>query len=139
MEKREGYAFIGVLIMTTLMTTLLASQARIWLVADKRVKEKELGFNLIQIKRALDEYSEEEGEYPKGLDELIEEGFLRRGYRDPNNNRNHDWKRDWEYDRDSGEVWSRVKGKSLGGVSYTRWKVEKSNEKYIIVEAEEDL
>lgn len=137
--KKKGYAFMGVLIMITLMTTFLPSLTRVWLVADKRIKEEELKFNLIQIKRALDEYYEKEREYPGDLDTLIKEGFLRRGYRDPNNKKNLDWKKDWSYEQDSGDIRSMVKNKSLEGALYTLWKPENSSGEYTIVEAEEEL
>lgn len=135
--KKDGYIFISLVMIISLVGVLSVSFSGMLVMQDKRHKEEELKFSLSEIQKSIDDYNKEEDVFPKRLDDLIEERYLRREYKDPFVKEKRVWRDSWDYDEKSGIISSKSKVKSLKGTPYNKWIAQKDGGVYIISETGE--
>lgn len=83
-RRESGYAMAGLLVAIGVMGVVMSLVLPVWTQAAQREREAELIFRGEQYVRAIELYQRQYvGAYPSDLDTLVEQGFLRRLYRDP--------------------------------------------------------
>ncbi|MEO8007876.1 MAG: type II secretion system protein [Betaproteobacteria bacterium] len=90
---RNGFTYVGVLILIALMGIALAGIGMVWSTQKKRENERELLFRGEQYRRAIGQYYERSPgakQFPKSIDDLLLDPrypsvrrYLRRPYADP--------------------------------------------------------
>lgn len=79
-----GYAMAGLLVAIGVMSVMISVLVPAWSLMAKREREAELVFRGEQYTRAIELYQRQYvGAYPPDVDTLVDQGFLRRPYRDP--------------------------------------------------------
>jgi type II secretory pathway pseudopilin PulG len=83
-ECERGYALAALLVAVSVMAVLLSMALPVWKTAVQREREAELVFRGEQYARAIGLYQRQfANALPLNLDVLVDEGFLRKRYRDP--------------------------------------------------------
>lgn len=91
-RRATGFTFIELLVVLALLA-LLASIAMPMLTSSvTRAREATLKEDLQVIRKAIDDYYGDRGEYPQSLSVLVERRYLRRLPVDPFTNRNDSWR-----------------------------------------------
>jgi len=84
MKKPRGYILIMLMLMVTVIAIGRMVAVPVWETQIRREKEEELIFRGNQYVEAVRVFQlKNPGSFPKSLDELIEERYLRRPFRDP--------------------------------------------------------
>lgn len=85
-----GFTYMGVMALTAILGISLTLASDLWLVAQRREKERELLFIGNEFRKALVMYSANGGGYPRRLEDLLRDPrvpgmrrYLRKIYRDP--------------------------------------------------------
>jgi type II secretory pathway pseudopilin PulG len=84
MRHRDGYTFLIVLIMMTILAIGLLIAVPVWKTEMQREAEEELIFRGGQYVEAVRRFQvKNPGAFPKSIEELVKGRFLRRAFRDP--------------------------------------------------------
>jgi hypothetical protein len=84
MRHRDGYTFLIVLIMMTILAIGLLVAVPVWKTEMQREAEEELIFRGGQYVEAVRRFqAKNPGAFPKSIEELVKGRFLRRVFRDP--------------------------------------------------------
>lgn len=121
-RPQQGFTFLGVLFLVTVMGASLAGVGQLWSVSSQRAKERELLWVGTQYARALRSYyrnSPGTAAYPRHLEELLEDRrsvvpkrHLRRLYPDPMTG-SQDWGLVMSYGEGIAGVYSRSERSSM--------------------------
>lgn len=90
-RSQQGFTFVGVLAVMTVMLITMGAVSEVWHTVMKRENEQELLFVGHQFRHAIGKYYEKMGTYPASLEVLLESAantagtarYLRKIYRDP--------------------------------------------------------
>ena len=83
-SRERGYAMAALLVGMSVMAILMSVALPTWRTAARREREAELIFRGEQYARAVELYQRKyAGAFPPNLDVLLNEGFLRKQYKDP--------------------------------------------------------
>ncbi|MGD0783589.1 MAG: type II secretion system protein, partial [Candidatus Aminicenantales bacterium] len=84
MRQRDGYTFLIVLIMVTILAIGLLVAVPVWKTEVQREAEEELIFRGNQYVEAVRLFqAKNPGAFPKSIEELVKGRFLRRAFPDP--------------------------------------------------------
>jgi len=120
----SGFTLIELLVVLAIIATLLSIVAPRYIHQTDRAKEAALKENLSVMRRALDEYYSDTGNYPEKLSELTERHYLRALPVDPVTNRPDSWVPVTGTDEDDKyivDVRSGAAGTALDGSAYSTW------------------
>ncbi|WP_092484992.1 type II secretion system protein [Candidatus Ichthyocystis hellenicum] len=120
-EMKKGFTFIeliAVMVIISLMVTIAIPRYH---YAIERAKISTLKQDLFILRKVIDEYYSDKGFYPKSLESLQEEHYIRSIPVDPTTKA-----KSWEEIRDDAninsgiiDIRSRAQGKSYEGIAYT--------------------
>ncbi|WP_175954818.1 prepilin-type N-terminal cleavage/methylation domain-containing protein [Burkholderia sp. BCC0405] len=123
-KSARGFTLIELLVVLTIIATLLSIVAPRYIHQTDRAKEAALRENLSVMRRALDEYYGDTGQYPDRLTALTEQHYLRAFPLDPLTNRADSWVPVMGTDNDEKtivDVKSGAAGSALDGTDYSTW------------------
>ncbi|RAQ01545.1 type II secretion system protein [Burkholderia cepacia] len=123
-KPARGFTLIELLVVLAIIATLLSIVAPRYIHQTDRAKEAALRENLSVMRRALDEYYGDTGQYPDKLTVLTEQHYLRAFPLDPVTNRADTWVPVTGTDNDEKtivDVKSGAMGKALDGTDYSTW------------------
>lgn len=123
MVKRRGFTLIELLLVLVIMSMLAGLAAPLVTSAITKSKEAALKENLMIMRRALDEYYADKGEYPASPESLIEARYLRFIPEDPfTGEREWSWLEAEDMDMFGIADVKSVSGKvALDGTTYENW------------------
>ena len=126
MQRRQsnGFTLVELLVVLTIIALLVSIVAPDYVGRVHRAEETVLQENLTLMRDALDKHFADRGRYPKALDELVSQRYLRAIPRDPLTQTNTSWLVVAPVDVQKGSVYdihSGAKGVGSNGVPYERW------------------
>jgi len=89
---RDGFTLIEMMIVMAIIVILIAIAVPFYQKALTRAKESVLHNDLFAMRSAIDEYTYDKQKAPKGLEDLVSDGYLRDVPKDPITQRNDSWK-----------------------------------------------
>lgn len=124
MKARQGFTLVELLVVLTIAALLLSIVAPRFFRQADIAREAVLRENLAGLRKAIDQYYADRGQYPERLENLVELRYLRQLPLDPVSERYDSWQtltmvNDGQlvvYDVRSG-----AKGSSLDGSRYESW------------------
>lgn len=121
---RRGYTLIELLVVMAAIGLLLAIAAPRYVQHVDRARELVLRQNLAAVRDAIDKFQADRARYPKDLNELVTERYLRQLPVDPIIDRTDAWKLVPGSDSASGsvkDIHSSAPGKGRDGTLYATW------------------
>src|SRR5262245_42214033 len=79
----RGFTLIEVLIVVTLVVTLASIALPTYINGVRRSREAVLSEDLFRMRDAIDQYNADKNKYPKALQDLVSDGYLREIPKDP--------------------------------------------------------
>jgi general secretion pathway protein G len=127
--SRRGYTLIELIIVMAIISILVAIAVPLYQKSLVRTKEALLHNNLQTLRNVIDEYTFDKKKAPQTLQDLVNEGYLRKGPDDPMTGNDRSWR---EINEDSltavdqtapgiFDVRSGSDLKSLEGTPYSEW------------------
>ncbi len=125
MRKNGGFTLVELLVVLTLVAILASLVAPVVSGAIARAKESALKENLFILRKAIDDYYADQGDYPSGLNQLVEKRYIRKLPVDPLTDRSDSWieVRSEDDGKQGGviDVHSGSEEKSSDGAAYKEW------------------
>lgn len=124
-KRQTGFSLMELLVVLVLIALLAAVVTPVVTHSIERAKESTLKENLFVMRKAIDDYYADRGEYPADLASLVEENYLRRIPNDPITERKQ-WKAIHAEGDNGGEVGildvrSESDKTSREGTPYNEW------------------
>ena len=123
MKNRAGFTLIELLVVMAALGLMLAVVAPRYVEHVDRGRETVLRHNLVGLREAIDKFYADRARYPKDLQELVVERYLRQVPQDPVTDRSDSWvlvkpqgAQDGVFDVRSGAA-----GKAYDGTAYAGW------------------
>lgn len=91
-KRQTGFSLMELLVVLVLIALLASVVTPVVTNSIDRAKESTLKENLFVMRKAIDDYYTDRGEYPASLDSLVEEKYLRRIPDDPITETRRQWK-----------------------------------------------
>ena len=121
-KDMRGFTLIELMVVLLVISILAAIVAPMVVESIGKARESALKENLYILRKTLDNYYADRGHYPMALEQLAEEGYLRKLPVDPLNDNNDD---SWELTRDDeggiSDVHSAYEGEARDGSSIRDW------------------
>ena len=89
--NQKGYTLIELLIVLAIIGLLVSIALPRIRDAQQRAKEAVLRENLFRIRETIDQYKGDKGKYPSSLQQLVDDGYLRKMPYDPITGRSDSW------------------------------------------------
>jgi len=89
---RRGFTLVELMIVMTVISILVSIAIPIYQKSVIRAKESVLKNNLFTLRTVIDEYTYDKGKAPQSLQELVNEGYLRKIPEDPITGSDQTWK-----------------------------------------------
>jgi len=124
MQRRScGYTLIELLVVMAAIGLLLAIAAPRYAEHVDRARETVLRRNLAGLREAIDKFYADRSRYPKDLQELVKERYLRELPVDPVTDRNDTWRASAVSGQEGSvqDVHSGATGKGHDGTDYASW------------------
>ncbi|HLQ26622.1 MAG TPA: prepilin-type N-terminal cleavage/methylation domain-containing protein [Acidiferrobacterales bacterium] len=125
MRAAHGFTLVELLVVLTLIAILASLVAPVVSSSIVRAKEATLKENLFILRKAIDDYYADQGDYPTSLQQLVEKRYIRKPPVDPLTDRSDSWVEvHAEDDGKQGgviDVRSGSEEKSGDGVAYRDW------------------
>ena len=127
--RERGFSLLELIVVMTLIGLLVGIALPAYRDATQRAREATLKEDLTRMRKAIDEYHTDKGEYPPALEDLVMSGYLRGLPKDPMTDSDASWLIEyaaWEM-VDLGEiagvfdVHSGAEGSGLDGTPYAEW------------------
>jgi general secretion pathway protein G len=121
-KRSPGFSLVEMLVVLTIIGLLAAIAAPLVSNAVVRARENTLRQNLTVMRKLIDDYYADRGQFPASLEVLVKEEYLRAIPADPVN----DGKVEWEEQKSEKEqgiedVHSRSRERGSNGVPYAKW------------------
>lgn len=119
-----GFTLIELLVVMAVIAMLLTIALPRYLQGTDRAKEAVLKENLVQMRRAIDQYYADRGRYPERLEDLVEHKYLRRMPQDPITESSVTWLAVPPREPGAGGVFdikSGAPGTGTDGTAYSEW------------------
>lgn len=91
-KRQTGFSLMELLVVLVLIALLASVVTPVVTSSIERARESTLKENLFVMRKAIDDYYADRGEYPASLDSLVEEKYLRRIPDDPITETRRQWK-----------------------------------------------
>jgi len=125
MSEARGFTLMELLVVLTLIAVLASLVAPVVSSSILRAKEATLKENLFIMRKAIDDYYADQGDYPGSLQQLVEKRYIRKLPIDPLTDRGDSWVevRAEEDGKPGGviDVRSGSEEKSADGTAYRDW------------------
>ena len=127
--KERGFSLLELIVVMTIIGLLVGITLPAYRNATQRAREATLKEDLVRMRKAIDEYYTDKGEYPPALEDLVTSSYLRGIPKDPITESDATWLIEyaaWEM-VDAGEiagvfdVHSGAEGSGLDGTPYSEW------------------
>jgi general secretion pathway protein G len=121
--QRHGYTLIELLVVMAAIGLLLAIAAPRYAEHVDRARETVLRRNLVGLREAIDKFYADRSRYPKDLQELVAERYLRELPIDPVTDRSDTWRTSAAPGQEGTvrDVHSGAQGKGHDGTDYATW------------------
>jgi len=127
--RERGFSLLELIVVMTIIGLLVGITLPAYRDATQRAREATLKEDLVRMRKAIDEYYTDNGEYPPALEDLVTSSYLRGIPKDPITESDATWLIEyaaWEM-VDAGEiagvfdVHSGAEGSGLDGTPYSEW------------------
>jgi general secretion pathway protein G len=122
--RPRGFTLIELLVVMAALGLLLAIAAPRYVEHVDRTRETVLRHNLASLREAIDQFHADRARYPKNLDELVEQRYLRHVPLDPVTDRTDSWVLVPPQGQQTGAVFdvkSGAAGTARDGSAYASW------------------
>ena len=124
--RRRGFTLIELLVVLAVVSLLVSIAAPRYFASVERARENALRSSLRVMRDAIDQFAADRGRYPRTLDELVGERYLRSVPEDPFTGRRDHWvvlppARDSGIPGAVGDVRSGAAGRAGDGSLYADW------------------
>lgn len=120
-DGSAGFSLMEMLLVLAIIGALAAVAAPAVNGALVRAKEAALRENLAVMRKLIDEFSADRGEYPQSLQTLVEEGYLRAVPADPLLSGSKEWNEVADKEGGISDIKSRSTEKGSNEVPYAEW------------------
>lgn len=121
MKNKSGFTMIELCCVIAIIATLMSTVMPMYKKSIQRTKETALKQDLHTFRKLISEYYKDNDRWPKSLEELVKEGYMRAVPEDPITQS----KETWVYvpsdddENDLYDVKSGAKGETLDGIKYS--------------------
>jgi general secretion pathway protein G len=119
--KRAGFTLIELLVVLAIIAVLVTLSLPRYFHSVERSKEAVLVADLNSLREAIDKFDGDKGHYPEALDDLVQQGYLRKIPVDPITESAATWTTDAHPDGTTPGIYnvhSGADGKELDGTEY---------------------
>ncbi|MEQ6341165.1 MAG: prepilin-type N-terminal cleavage/methylation domain-containing protein [Gammaproteobacteria bacterium] len=119
-HKEQGFTLVELMVVLVLIVTLASLAAPLVTNSIQRGREAVLKEDLLVMRKAIDDYYSDTGNYPEDIKQLMEKRYLRKIPVDPLTERSDTWR---EVRDDAGiiDIKSGADGKAANDESYSEW------------------
>lgn len=124
MKKQRGFTLIELLVVLAIIGTLLALAAPRYVGSVDKAREAALRENLATMRDVIDKFYGDTGKYPSSLNDLVQQGYLRKIPIDPLTDSNRSWTVIAPEDVDKGAIFdirSGSRDRARDGSFYKDW------------------
>jgi len=128
--RKRGFTLIEIILVVSILVLLGTLAAATHKNQARKARESVLRHNLQNMRMVLDQYNNDKGYYPPGLETLTDEGYLREIPLDPFTKANDSWEVVYEQDYDDQDssyepgvfdIHSGSDEKAIDGTFYYEW------------------
>ena len=128
-RRHDGFTLIELMVVMAIIVILAGIGLATYTNSITRSKEAVLKEDLFRLRDALDQFHADKGKYPSGLDELVQEKYLRALPVDPFTQSSDSWQTEMSEPDPSNpadspgvsNVKSGAQGTSIDGTKYAEW------------------